>query len=63
MSYSCTIRKFFNAYLEFNPKYLQREIAMKFRDHLLKGLNISQRKTPNKGGIIDSQYLVLHFTA
>lgn len=36
---------------------------MKIHDHLLEGEGITQRETPNKGDIIDPNYLVFHFTA
>ena len=36
---------------------------MKIQNHLLEGDDVTQRETPNKGGIIDPQYLILHYTA
>lgn len=36
---------------------------MKIRQHRLSGDNVSYRETPNKGGEINSRYLVFHYTA
>jgi N-acetylmuramoyl-L-alanine amidase len=36
---------------------------MNVRNHLLEGDDIKYRETPNRGGIINPRYLVLHYTA
>lgn len=36
---------------------------MNLRNHILEGDGIAQKETPNKGGVIEPKYLVLHYTA